>query len=92
VTVPGPGALRQRGTRSTRSGAAARSLVCTDSKNAKRAGTYTLECEANAATRRAQRKGAVRVRITTTYTPTGGTARTVSRTVVLPAIKPRRTG
>ena len=89
IRVPGPGRITQRGTRSRRSGAAARVLVCRDSKSARRAGSYTLSCRANAATRRAQRSGKVRVLLRTTYTPTGGSANTRSRLVTLPSRKPR---
>lgn len=92
VNVPGAGRITQRATRSTRSGASARALVCTTSRTASRAATYTLTCKANSATRKAQRRGAVRVLVRTTFTPTGGTARTISRTVVLPSLKPKYTG
>jgi hypothetical protein len=92
VRVPGAGRISQRGTRSSASGVAARALVCTDSKKAARAGTYTLTCRANAATRRAQRSGSVRVLLRTTFTPAGGEARTSTRTVTLPALKPAYAG
>ena len=51
-----------------------------------------LTCKVNAATRKAQKKGKVRVLLRTTFTPTGGTARTVNRTVVLPSLKPKYAG
>jgi hypothetical protein len=94
VSVPGAGGLSQRGTRSSRSSGAraAASSVCSASRTASKAGTYTLTCKVNSATRKAQRKGKVRVLLRTTFTPTGGTARTVSRTVTLPSKKPRYTG
>jgi virginiamycin B lyase len=94
VTVPGPGKLSQRGTRSSRSSSARASAasVCSVSRTASKAGTYTLTCKVNSATRKAQKKGKVRVLLRTTFTPTGGTARTVSRTVTLPSKKPRYTG
>ena len=92
VRVPGPGQITQRGTRSTRSGAAARALVCKDSRAAGSAGSYTLTCRVNAATRRAQLSGRVRVVLLTTFTPTGGTARTQTRVLTLPARKPSFTG
>jgi hypothetical protein len=94
VTVPGPGRIAQRGLLravSSRASAAAATL-CSASKNASKAGTYTVTCRLNGAARRAQRRGAVRVTLRTSYTPTGGTARTVSRTINLPSRKASFTG
>ncbi len=92
VRVPGPGEIGQVGRRRGGSGAAARGLVCTDSRTVARAGTYKLTCRANASTRRAQRDGKVRVVLRTTFTPTAGTSRSSSRIVTLPSLKPRYTG
>lgn len=88
VRVPGAGRLSQRATRSTR-GASARALVCTDSRRAARAGTLTLTCRVNSAARNARRRGSVRVLVRTTFTPTGGIARSTERSVVLPRRKSR---
>ena len=94
ITVTDPGRISQRGTRATRSSAArvVSAAVCSTSRSASKAGTYTLTCKVNAATRKAQKKGAVRVLLTTTFTPTGGTARTAYRVAVLRSLKPRYTG
>ncbi|MFM9127806.1 MAG: hypothetical protein ACKOTA_09680 [Solirubrobacterales bacterium] len=92
ITVPGPGRLSQRGTRSRGSGAAASVSVCRTSRVAGNAGTYTLTCAANRTTRSARRRGAVRVTLRTSFVPTGGTARTTSRTVTLSSRNPSFTG
>ena len=78
------------GASSSRARAAA--TVCAATRTPRRAGTYTVTCRLTAAARRAQLRGKVRVRLRTTFTPTGGTARTVSRTVVLPSRKASFTG
>ncbi|MFM8884127.1 MAG: GLUG motif-containing protein [Solirubrobacterales bacterium] len=91
VRVPGPGRLVMRATRN--SNVAARLTACRVSKEVDRARSVVLTCRANAATRAAQRRGAVRLSVTVTYTPTGGTARTsAARTVVLKSTKPSYTG
>ena len=94
ITVTDPGRISQRGTRAARSSAArvVSAAVCSTSRAASKAGTYTLTCKVNAATRKAQKKGVVRVLLTTTFTPTGGTARTAYRVAVLRSLKPRYTG
>ncbi|MFM9139205.1 MAG: hypothetical protein ACKOTH_01385 [Solirubrobacterales bacterium] len=91
VRVPGPGRLVMRATRN--SNVAARLTACRVSKEVDRARSVVLTCRANAATRAAQRRGAVRLSVTVTYPPTGGTARTsAARTVVLKSTKPSYTG
>jgi len=94
IRVSDPGRISQRGTRPARSSSAraAAAAVCSTSKTAPKAGIYVLTCKVNAATRKAQKKGKVRVLLRTTFTPTGGTARTVNRTVTLPSLKPRYAG
>ena len=94
IRVSDPGRISQRGTRPARSSSAraAAAAVCSTSKTAPKAGIYVLTCKVNAATRKAQKKGKVRVLLRTTFTPTGGTARTVNRTVVLPSLKPKYAG
>ena len=89
LTVPGPGRIVQRamlGASSSRASAAA-ARMCSSSKSVSKAGTYSVTCRLTAAARRAQRRGKVRVSLRTSFTPTGGTARAVSRTVVLPSRK-----
>lgn len=91
VRVPGPGRLVLHATRN--SNAAARVTACRATRSVDRARSVVLRCKANAATRAAQRRGAVRLSVTVTYTPTGGTARTsTARTVVLKSTRPAFTG
>ena len=91
VRVPGPGRLVLHATR--RSNAVALVTACQAAREIDRARSVVLRCKANAATRAAQRRGAVRLSVTVTYTPTGGTARTsTARTVVLKSTRPAFTG
>jgi len=93
VAVPGPGRLVQRGTRPARASmahAVGRVTACTGTRTVAKAGTVTITCKLNAATRAARRSGAVTMRVATTFTPTGGTARTTAQVVVLPKISVRR--
>jgi len=94
VTVPGPGLIAQRAVLSAISSrvSAAAAKMCSASRTASKAGTYTVTCRLNSSARRAQRRGAVRVTLSTSFTPTGGTARTVRRTVTLRSTKPGYTG
>ncbi len=70
VVVPGRGKLTQRVTR--RSKAAAVLTVCKTSRKVTKAGTVKLTCKLSSATRAALRKRSLRVRVKTTFTPTGG--------------------
>ncbi|MBU3674902.1 MAG: hypothetical protein FGM34_07640 [Solirubrobacteraceae bacterium] len=91
VRVPGPGRLVLRATRN--GNAAALVTACQAAREIDRARSVALRCKANAATRAAQRRGAVRLSVTVTYTPTGGTARTsTARTVILKSTRPAFTG
>lgn len=94
LTVPGPGRIAQRATlgASSSRASAASATMCLSSKSVSKAGTYSVTCRLTAAARRAQLRGKVRVSLRTSFTPTGGTARSVSRTVVLPARKASFTG
>ncbi|MFM8560920.1 MAG: hypothetical protein ACKOB9_02345 [Solirubrobacterales bacterium] len=67
-------------------------LACTATRTASRAGTYTLTCRLNSAARKARRKGALRLRVLTTFTPTGGTSRSAARVAVFRSLKPSYTG
>lgn len=80
LTVPGDGQLKQ----SVSGVARKKATLCSTTKVAKRAGTYTLTCLLGAKSRTALSGGAIRLTITTTFAPTGGTARSTSRTVVVP--------
>lgn len=66
--------------------------VCSSVKVTKTVGRFRLSCEPNAATRKAQKNGRVRVRVQVTYTPSGGSPRTVTRFVWLRSLKPHFTG
>ena len=57
--------------------------ACTSSRKLAKAGRYTLGCKLTSAVRSARRRGSVRVLLRTTFTPTGGAARTITRVVTL---------
>ena len=85
VTVPGSGSLNQSATRNV---GGKRVRACTGAvRLVKRAGTYRLSCRQSAATLAARTRGAVRVRVCVTYTPTGGTANRKCRNVILKSLK-----
>jgi hypothetical protein len=90
VRVPGAGVIRQAGT--FRSGGKARPACGSGARTVTRAGVYRVLCRLTDAVKAARRNGAVRVRLVTTYTPTGGTPRAKVQTVVLRSLKPRFTG
>jgi hypothetical protein len=85
ITTSGAGAASQRGSFSSSPGSpsAKRLTACTDSKKITKAGRHTLSCKLTSAVRSARRKNSIRVALRTTFTPTGGTARSVTRTVTL---------
>jgi hypothetical protein len=80
LTIPGEGRLKQ----SVSGVARIKATLCSTTKAAKRAGTYTLTCLLGAKSRRALSAGALRLTVATTFAPSGGTARSTSRTVVVP--------
>ncbi len=80
VVIPGPGKLTQRVTRSSKSTAV---VVCKTSKKATKAGTVKLTCKFNSRTRSALRKRSLRVRVKTTFTPTGGLKASKTKTIKL---------
>ena len=86
--VPGAGRLTQTGTRA--SGGKRIAACRTRSRSVTQARTLTLTCRTTAATQAARRKAAVKVRLCTTFTPTGGTANTKCRAVTLTKIKAQR--
>ncbi len=83
VRVPGPGKLTQRVTRT-----AAVLTVCKTSRKATKAGRVKLTCKLNAATRAALRKRSLRVRVKTTFTPTGGSSASKTQAVTLKSQRP----
>lgn len=90
VAVPGPGVIRQTGT--FRLGGKVRPACTAAARTASAAGIYRMRCRTYDVARAARKKGPVRILVTTTYRPTGGTARAVLRTVVLRSLRPRFTG
>ena len=97
VVVNGAGSVRQVGTRAT--GQSARTIwrataresataLCTASRKTPRAGTYRMTCTLGAAARAELKRRSIRVRLATTFTPTGGAPISRSQTVVLKRIKP----
>jgi len=80
LTIPGEGSLKQ----SVSGVARKKATLCSTTKVAKRAGTYTLTCLLGAKSRTALSAGALRLTVATTFAPTGGTARSTSHTVVVP--------
>ena len=85
IVVSSPGTATQYGTFNSSSAArsAKRLTACADSKKIKKAGRYKLSCKLTSAARSARRRGAIRVTLRTTFNPTGGTARSVTRTIRL---------
>ena len=85
LVVSDPGAATQNGTFIYSSGARSSKTVkaCSGSKKISKAGRYKINCTLTSAARSARHRGAIRVTLTTTFTPTGGTARAVTRTITL---------
>ncbi|MCX6370915.1 MAG: hypothetical protein NTZ58_06640, partial [Solirubrobacterales bacterium] len=85
ITTSGPGAASQWGSFSSlaSAGRAKRLTACRGTKKITKAGRYRLSCKLTSAVRSARRREAVRVTLRTTFTPTGGTARTITRFVTL---------
>ncbi|HEX8689020.1 MAG TPA: substrate-binding domain-containing protein [Solirubrobacterales bacterium] len=89
VKIPGPGVVEMIGTANVPSGKAGRQSkksirVGRTVLNASKAGTFNLTLKpGGAAKRRLQKTGSLRVSLTVTYTPTGGTAKTTNISVTL---------
>ncbi len=82
LNLPGPGKVKQVGTtKLTRK--ARTTIVCTARKTVAAAGKVTITCRLSAKARAARKKHSLKLRIVTTFTPTGGTAKSVSKTLVL---------
>ncbi len=86
VRVPGPGTITQRVTRS--SNLAAVLTVCKTSGKATKAGWVKLTCKLSKATRAALRQRSLRVRVKTTFTPTGGLPASKTQAVTLKSQRP----
>ena len=85
ITVPGAGSTSQTGTfNSASSGRSAKTTTaCRGTKKVTKAGRYRISCKLTAAASSARRRGSIRVSLKTTFIPTGGSARSVTRTVTL---------
>ncbi|CAB4861182.1 unannotated protein [freshwater metagenome] len=86
VRVRGAGRVTQAGT--FRSGSRAKVACRATPVSAKKAGTVLLRCAITQGAQSARTAGPVRVKLATTFRPTGGKARVVTRTVVLRSLKP----
>ncbi len=89
LNLPGAGKVVQVGTTrsSTRAGEMVKKvgtmIVCTARKTVAKAGKVTIICRLTAKARAARKMQSLKVRLVTTFTPTGGTAKSVTRTLVL---------
>ncbi len=91
LNLPGPGKVVQKATtplltprRSSQMATTARRMtVCTARKTVAKAGTVSITCRLNAKARAVRMTHSLKVRLVTTFTPTGGTAKSLSTTLVL---------
>ncbi len=88
LNLPGPGKVTQVAT--TKLSKKARTMtVCKAQKTVAKAGWVTITCSLTAKARAARLKHSLKLRLVTTFTPTGGTAKSVSKTLVLKKLKTR---
>lgn len=80
VATTGAGVIAQSATLRTRAGR----VLCRTNRRVQAAGTYTLSCALGRRDRAALRRHALAAVVTTTYTPTVGTAKTSTSTVTIP--------
>ncbi len=90
LNLPGPGIVVQVGTtrlstpRATEMAKRAGTMiVCRARKTVAKAGKLTIICRLTKKARAARKTQSLTVRLVTTFTPTGGTAKSVTRTLVL---------
>ncbi len=82
LKLPGPGKVVQVAKK-------ARTMtVCTARKTVAKAGWVTITCRLSAKARAARLKQSLKLRVVTTFTPTGGSAKSVSKTLVLKKTRP----
>ncbi len=82
LNLPGPGKVTQVAT--TKLSKKARTMiVCTARKTVAKSGTMTIICSLSAKARAARKKHSLKLRLVTTFTPSGGTAKSVGKTLVL---------
>ncbi len=80
LNLSGPGKVVLVGTTPQK---AATMIVCRARKTVAKAGKVTIICRLTAKARAARKTQSLKVRLVATFTPTGGTAKRVSRTLVL---------
>ncbi len=94
IRVPGPGRLTQRGVlvgaRGSR--AAAPATACRSTSLVTRARTVRIGCRLSYSTAKRLQGRSLRLRVTVSFTPTGGAAQSLSRTVRLAQTEPSFTG
>jgi len=90
VWEPGAGVIRQAGTFRYRG--KTRVACRAGTRRSKIAGVYRYRCRLTDVAKSARRKGTVRVRLATTFTPASGSRQVVTRTVTLRSLKPKFTG
>ncbi len=84
VVLPGRGTLTQIVRRSVKKKSkSVKITVCKTSKKVTKAGTVKLTCKLSSATRKARVKRSLRVRMKTTFTPTGGLKASKTKTIKL---------
>ena len=83
VTGPGTIVVAARGSIARGSRASKQLVVCKATKKVGAAGTVKVVCPFTKATRTALRRQAIKATLTTTFTPTGGSAQTASALVML---------
>jgi PKD repeat protein/6-phosphogluconolactonase (cycloisomerase 2 family) len=84
VTATGPGVITVRG---TLPGGRATKAACTSKRKVTKSGSYGMTCTLGKAARAMLRTRPLRVTLLTAFTPTGGSAVTTSRVVVVPRRK-----
>ena len=91
IVVSDPGAANQAGT-FIYAPSGKRLKACTGSKTITKAGRNKIDCKLTSAARSARRRASIRVTLVTTFKPTGGTARAITRKVTLKKISSGVTG
>ncbi len=88
LKLPGPGKVAQLGKVTQMAKTARTMTVCTARKTVAKAGWVTITCRLSAKARAARKMHSLKLRLVTTFTPTGGTAKSVSKTLVLKKTRP----
>ncbi len=88
LKLPGPGKVAQVGKVTQMAKMARTMTVCTARKTVAKAGWVTITCRLSAKARAARMKQSLKLRVVTTFTPTGGSAKSVSKTLVLKKTRP----